>query len=205
MNLKTPPKVDSSSTDALLVDFCEERGLDLALAQEAGLCGVEEVGPYMGMLAIPYQKRDGGVWITRYKTFEETIRYLDEPGANTHLYNPQHLGPHTPEVWFCEGEIDTLILWQLGVPAVGMSGSTKFQSPIFRAAYSQLFNRARIIAATDGDKAGDEAYNDLVDVFGAGVKRLAVPKGMDINDWYLSDRQGLEEAIHELQGQGYDR
>ena len=206
MKITTPQKVASSSIDLVpdvvnplgdppLVNFCIERGLVLEIAAKAGLHYPQE-GEYAGMLAIPYQKRHGGVWTTRYKTGHDKPKYLSEAGAPFHLYNPQHLGPPDDQIWFCEGELDTLILWQYGVPAVGLGGSTMYQHPMFAQAFSLLFNRAEIIVATDNDSAGDAAYNDLCNVYGQQTKRLLIPEGIsDVNDWHLEDSKGLEKAI----------
>ena len=203
---KTPQQVDSSSTEeaGALAAFRQERGLDYNIAQQAGLHLVLDKTEYEGMLAIPYQKRSGGVWQTRYKTGHGKPKYLDEPGANLHLYNPQFLGPHSPEVWFTEGEIDALILWQLGIPAIGISGNTKYGTPEFQQSFKLLFNRARIVSAVDGDEAGEVAHKDLVQAFGPKVVRFKIPGGLDVNDYYLLDEKGMKDELDRLTNQDTD-
>jgi len=192
---KTPPKVDSSYIeDERMLAFCAGRNLDLVVAEQANLHFVEG-GEHDGMLAFPYQKRNGGVWQTRVKTGHDKPKYLDEPGALLHLYNPQFLGPHTDQVWFCEGEVDTLILWQYDVPAVGISGSAKYGTVEFQQSFKLLFDKAEIISAVDNDAAGDVAHQDLVKAFGPKVKRFKMPEGMDVNDWHLADSEGLRKEI----------
>jgi len=196
VKITTPQKVASSYSDEQLEEFAIERGLKWHIVEAASLHYMRDGGDYNNMLAIPYVKRNGGVWTTRYKTGHDKPKYLSEPGASFHLYNPQHLGPPDDQIWFCEGELDTLILWQYGVPAVGMPGSTMYQHPMFAQAFSLLFNRAEIIVATDNDSAGDSAYNDLCNVYGQQTKRLLIPEGIsDINDFHLEDTKGLANGI----------
>lgn len=195
-----PPKVGCSYTedgfgpDDDMEEFCRERGLERWVGIEAGLHYVDG-GEYDGMLAIPYQKRNGGDWQCRYKTGHDKPKYLDEPGASLHLYNPQHLGPHTDQVWFTEGEVDALILWQYDVPALGISGNTKYGTVEFQQSFKLLFDKAEIISAVDNDDAGDIAHQDLVKAFGPKVKRFKMPEGMDVNDWHLADSEGLRKEI----------
>lgn len=187
----------SSSREGLLVSFCEERGLDLGIAGQAGLY-VEESGDYAGWLAIPYPHLTGR-WGVRYRRLAHTggPKYMDVAGADLHLYNPQHLGPQSREVWFTEGEIDALILWQYGVPAIGMSGSTKYGHELFQEAWSLLFKKARVVIAVDNDDAGAKAAADIEKAF-RHAERLSLPDGFDINDFHLKDPSGLAREIRSM-------
>lgn len=197
LGTKTEPKVDSSSTDPRLIQFQQERELGRDIIEQAGLYYVDG-GKYDGMLAIPYQRRCGGdPWQTRYRTGHDSPKYLDEEGANLHLYNPQFIGPHSDEVWFTEGEIDALTLWEHGLPAVGISGNTKYGTPEFRQAFSLLFSSARVFMAVDMDAAGDVCVKDLKESF-PQAQRLIMPDGMDVNDWHKADRAEMEAAIERL-------
>jgi len=191
---ETALPTDSFFTDEL-ARFAEERGLEHHIIEAAGLYYDTESLAYRGMLAIPYQKRNGGVWQTRYKTGHDKPKYLDEPGANLHLYNPQHLGPHSPVVWWCEGEIDTLVMWQLGFPAIGMSGNTKYGHALFQQALVYLFREARQVCITDNDDAGEVAHQDLIKAFGPKVERYTLDPGFDVNDQYLQDPELFKKEL----------
>lgn len=176
-----------------LAEFCESRGLDLGVATQAGL-RIEDEGNYEGWLAIPYPHLTG-IWGTRYRRLDDGMpKYMDMPGAELHLYNPAGLGPHSDEVWFTEGELDTLILLQYGVPAIGLSGATKYAHPLFQQAWSLLFAKARIVIATDNDGAGNKAAQDIASVY-PHAGRFEMPDGYDINDWHLEDPDALASAI----------
>lgn len=194
--IETVPS-SSEVIDDRLASFCDSRGMDEWVAKAAGLY-VKDEGDYKGWLAIPYPHLTG-TWGERYRRLVEGRgpKYMDVQGAELHLYNPQHLGPQSREVWFTEGEIDALILWQYGVPAIGMSGSSKYGHELFQEAWKLLFNRATVVIAVDNDEAGHKAANDIERAF-RRVKRFDMPEGMDINDYHLKEGDTMRRQIDAL-------
>lgn len=177
-----------------LAAFCDERGLSLDIAGQAGLY-IEHDGDFSGWLAIPYPHVTG-TWGVRYRRLTNTggPKYMDLPGAELHMYNPQLLGPQSREVWFTEGEIDALILWQYGVPAIGMSGSSKYGNALFQEAWSLLFRKANVVIAVDNDEAGHKAANDIHRAF-PSASHFELPQGMDVNDWHLKEPEEMGRLI----------
>lgn len=180
-----------------LLRFLEERGISEEIASRAGLY-YETEGKFAGWIGIPYPNLKDK-WKVRYRRIGDgTPKYMDEPGAAPHLYNPQGLGPQTRTVWFTEGELDALILWQYGVPAIGVPGATVFGIPEFKLAWSLLWEKSNLVAAIDNDEAGNRAAHALIDVYGDRVRRLVLPEGMDVNDYHLKDPDGLRELIESV-------
>lgn len=196
MNVKANQPLTTPSSSNMET-FLANRGIQHEVAEKAGLY-VEEAGDYRGWLAIPYPHLTG-TWGVRYRRLvgEANPKYMDLPGAEMHLYNPQGLGPQSREVWFTEGELDALILWQYGVPAIGMSGASKYGTPIFQEAWALLFRRAKVVIAVDNDDAGHKAAADLAKAFPQAI-RFDMPDGWDINDFHLKDPDGLRRAINAI-------
>lgn len=184
-------------TTPSFTEFLEKRHIQSDIAEKAGLY-VPEDGPWAGWLAIPYPHMSG-IWKTRYRRLDDgSPKYMDEKGAEPHLYNPQGLGPQTREVWFTEGELDALILWQYGVPAIGVPGAQVFDTKLFSEGWSLLFRRAQIFAALDNDEAGRRASQSLSKVFGDKVVGLELPDGLDVNDLHIKAPDELRRMIEEV-------
>lgn len=193
VNRVRPSPVSIATDPVGLEQFAAERGLPLDFLGEQGLHIVADIShPMQGWLAFPYPHVTG-IWKHRYKNMTPLglPKYLDEDGADVHLYNPQRLGPNVDALVLTEGEMDTLVLTYLGFPAVGVSGTQAF-----RPAWKLLFQHALVVIAFDADKAGDEAAARALDEFAPRSARLRPPEGMDINDWYLDDRDQLTRAVH---------
>jgi hypothetical protein len=88
----------------------------------------------------------------------------------------------------CEGETDTLTLWQVGNPAIGVPGASMVKSTL-RPELLQGFDH--ILVFRDNDAwAGEKFSKAAADVaVSAGVEkvRIIVPPGdcKDVNDWYM--------------------
>ena len=183
-----------------LKELADERGLAEGTLDWAGLVVVED-GQYDGWYGIPYRNATG-IWKWRYRHPDRDGRpkYQDEFGAKFHLYNPGVLGPGHPEVWFCEGEFDTLVLWELGVPAIGIHGTanvgTEDDSEEGRVpkSWALLFENSKVTVAFDNDEAGHRAGRRLA----AGLNGVMFEPWAnygDLNEWYKADPVGLERAV----------
>lgn len=170
-----------------LSEFAASRGFQPSELEEYGV-RVEE-----DEVVIPI-RAGHHVWYERTHRPGGKPKYLSPKGAETHLYNPLGLGPHSEEVWIAEGEFDTLALIAAGAPALGILGVGNFYTP-----WAHLFSGARIIVAFDPDKAGEEAADKIAGLFPQGVERFEVPPPYgDINDWLKADRRGLTKAVLEF-------
>lgn len=120
-------------------------------------------------------------------------KYMGPKGEPSHLYNPLGLGPHSPEVWIAEGELDTLSLITVGAPALGVLGASNFTKE-----WWHLFFAAEIVMALDPDDAGKKAMEQWAVYFQvAGTNwRIFDPSPYeDINDFFVQDSEGLEAKV----------
>ncbi len=180
-----------------LDEFAKQRGLSRNMLANYGvrIAGPNEYLP--GWVAFDYPHLTG-IWHTRFRNPEanDGRRWMVEPGTGTHLYNPTLAGPDASEIWFTEGEVDTLTLAALGLRAIGLPGAALGSS--FRREWKFLFDGAFIVVAFDNDEAGQEAAKKVKHAFEPQSALFLPPEGMDINDWWLDDPDGLRQAIYEF-------
>ena len=186
-----------------LEELADARGLDVETLTWAGVECVTG-GRYDGWFAIPYVNATGTGKV-RYSIPEpgERPKLLDEPGATFHLYNPGRLGPGTPEVWFAEGEFDTLTLAELGLDTIGIHGTENVEADEAedrevdpkKEAWSILFEGSFVVVAFDNDDSGVRAARRLARGLGGTVFDEWNDDYNDLNDWYIADAEGLDRAI----------
>jgi DNA primase len=86
-------------------------------------------------------------------------KYLSEPGEESRLYHPEGFFRHERFICLCEGEIDTMIAVQAGLPAVGVPGANAWGKFFYRAfdGYDDVF----ILTDMD-DKGAGQGFADKV-------------------------------------------
>ena len=176
--------------------FAKSRGFDPDFLASFGvhLAGQDE--DKTGWVAIPYPHLSG-VWHVRYRNVgTEGPKYFAPAGSSTHLYNPLHLGPNADEVWFAEGEFDTLALIAAGQPAIGIPGA-RVAKKVFASEWRLLFDSAQVVVGFDPDEAGEAASVRLAQAF---APRSTVfnryPDGVgDWNDWWRTDPDGMIASL----------
>jgi DNA primase len=95
-----------------------------------------------------------------------------------------------------EGEMDTIVLSGCGVDAVGIPGAN--HDHLFKRTWVHMFHGADVVLCLDGDDHGRAAGLRLRDGFashGIAVTMVDVPDGLDINEWYVEDPDGLRQAL----------
>lgn len=137
---------------------------------------------FEGWLAIPYLGIHGEVLKLRFRCIEEHdhkavghSKYADLKHARTRLYNVPAVLEAEDYIAICEGEMDALILQQLGIPAVAVPGASNWQ-PHYRRIL-QGFDKIYVFG--DNDDAGRD--------FNIAVQRSlrqakAVKLDMDVTD-----------------------
>lgn len=142
-------------------DYLENRGLDLETITEYQLGEVVEPFPghehLAGWLCIPYLDKDGVPLKLRFRRLDGMgePKYMDLSGALPRLYNVGAIHRAVNQgdtIHLTEGELDALILEQLGMPAVAVPGAQAWR-PHHRRMLSG-FNVVHIWS--DPDKAGHE-------------------------------------------------
>jgi DNA primase len=108
-------------------------------------------------------------------------------GSVPSLYNPDALERTDVPALLLEGPIDTLsaMQWVPDVAPVGVFGAGGF-----KAEWAAPLRGRDVWVALDPDEAGEkgavETMRELVKA-GAWPRRLAMPPGMDMNDWMLAE------------------
>ena len=186
-------------SSSVLSTFARDRGFPESWLTNYGVHVSPSDGERPGWIAIPYLNKTGN-WGNRYRNptpLDKRDRYWNPPGQDTHLYNPGHVGFADEVVIFCEGEMDTLVLLNLGFPAVGIPGVGQTDR-MFNSAWIHLFAGAEVYIMMDGDEYGRDAAHRLREGFdsrGVKAKIIEVPDNHDINSWYNEDKEALIETV----------
>lgn len=171
-------------------DWLLRRGLRDSTIQEAllGYDGEAITIPYLN----PPLDEQPSVRMIRRRHLTGNIKYTTPKGGSTHLYGVVYTT--ASKVCICEGEFDSLILRQMGYPAVAIPGVSSFKSE-----WKYLFAWTdELTVIMDGDEAGRSAAGKLASILGPVVNTMRVarlPEGKDINDLYLEDKEKLREII----------
>jgi len=140
---------------------------------------------YRHTLLFPYFDQAGQAIYLQARSIdpETKPKELSLAGAIPIPYNIRVLDEVPGQIYLCEGVIDTLTLIEQGFPAVGVPGTGNF-----KPAWVTLFKNKTVHVAFDPDAPGESGAKkamDILSVHGVEVKRLAPPRGMDLNDWFL--------------------
>ena len=114
-------------------------------------------------------------------------RWRSMRGGVPGLYNADALERADVPVMLCEGPIDTLSAaqWVPDVAPVGVFGAGGFKDE-----WAAPMRGREVWVAFDPDAAGDKGSATTMRTLvaaGAWPKRVAMPSGMDVNEWYLAE------------------
>ncbi len=145
-----------------------------------------------GCLVLPYEDGLGRVRSVRYRPlYPSEAKYLSVKDDKAHVFAVR--ATDNPTVYVCEGEIDAMTLWQVGLRAAGIPGATAWKDE-----WRWLFRNAeRVVLCFDPDDAGIRAasriWQSLSVVTDVDVVRF--PPGLDVNDVY---RRFGPDALREM-------
>ena len=189
--------------------WLEERGIDLDHARYEGL-GVVRDQPsihdgYRGRLAIPYITEYGVVAMSfrclrDHKCKEAQIgesdgkaiycsKYKKIKGQETHLYGVRSFDEASDWIAITEGELDSLVLRQIGIPAIAIPGAENWKDHWSNV----LEDMSRIYVFADADTAGKKMFDRVRDKVSLPVIRVKLPEGEDVNSTYV--KYGAESLI----------
>jgi hypothetical protein len=171
-------------------DFLRSRGLSHSTVVRFHLGYVGDLQTWhdrhrRGCLVLPYEDGAGRVRSVRYRPLYQlpdgAPKYLTTTGDRAHIFAVR--ATDNPVVHVCEGEIDTMTLWQIGLRAVGIPGAGAWKPD-----WKWLFrNTERVVLCMDPDPAGERAtinlLKDLRSITDVDVAQL--PRGVDVNDYLL--------------------
>lgn len=134
---------------------------------------------YENRLAIPYITKAGVVDI-RFRAMDNSEpKYLGFPGAETRLYNVNAYFEASDWICVCEGEIDTITLSVIGLPAMGVPGVKNLKPHHYRI----LSDFDKVYVFSDGDQAGKDFAKDIARKI-SGVVAVTLPDNEDVNSLY---------------------
>jgi hypothetical protein len=186
----------------LAADYLDGRGITEDTAVSARLGVVDE--PIHGdseaayrRLVIPFVTRSGVVDL-RYRCIRGhdcaeagCPKYLGRPGSSLRLYNVGSLVTAGDTICVTEGELDALILDQLGFDAVGQPGAESWKGH-----WTRLFEDfSRIVVFGDGDDAGRRFLKSWKERFPQSVEMVQLPQGEDVNSMYLLEGESYFRNI----------
>lgn len=126
-----------------------------------------------GYLTIPYMT-NGNVVQIRGRKFGESsqgAKYKTPSGQKARLFNTD-LVWDAPEVVLTEGELDAVVLEQLGYAAVGVPGAVSWQD-----AWNDYFQKARkVFIVFDNDTAGEAGAEKVARSVGSRTRIVRMPE-----------------------------
>lgn len=147
--------------------------------------------PAVGMVSIPYLRPVGvvGLRFRRPPERETGPKYWAPAGTKTGVFNTEPIITGGTWAVICEGEFDTMIAAQCGLPAVGIPGVANWKDH-----YPNLFDgfqRVLILADNDDNGQGQNFAESVAQHVPDPIVRL-MPPGHDVNSYYLEvGREGL--------------
>lgn len=187
----------------MAAEYLAGRGITEETAVSARLGVVD--GPVYGdphakglRLSIPYQTRSGIVDI-RYRCLrkhdcklEGCSKYLGGAGISPRIYGVEDLV--SAAAWICvtEGELDCVILHQLGIKAIGLPGANQWKQH-----WRRLFEDfSRIIVFGDGDDGGRGFLKRWQEEFPHSVEAVQLDGKKDVTDIFmLKGREFFDNII----------
>jgi 5S rRNA maturation endonuclease (ribonuclease M5) len=186
-------------------EWLAARGIDLEHARFEGLGVVRNPTAmhegYEGRLAIPYITEFGVVnmsfrCLRNHKCRDEgCVKYLKRKGAESDLYGVRAFDDARDWIGVCEGELDSLILRQIGIPAVSNPGAKNWKE--WWPNVFEDFSRVYVFA--DADDAGDgmyERFSDGLSKTSASVIKVKLPAGEDVNSTYV--KHGADAILRRI-------
>lgn len=188
-----------------LTDRLIAKGYSLKDQRNAGLRTTNQEGKeyplFWDRIMIPYEQRG----------YTVTVRGKQYPKGNTlqakntsiYLFGVDNLLGHK-EVYICEGEMDCMLLDQMGFPSCAIPGAGSFQEH-----WKPWFDGAlRVFVVLDSDKAGTAGAHKIQSMLGekAKIVELPVPDGettTDIGEYFQRDKhskQEFEKLIADVRG-----
>lgn len=177
--------------------FFQERGMTEETVKRFQL-GVVPDGDvdypdHAGYLCIPYLTPTGFVDLRfRNPDPEGKPKYKSLPGAGPRMFNPSAVLQASDTLIAAEGEMDTMILSQVGLHAIGIPGASAWRKP-FELAIHGFDN---IIICEDGDDGG--AGKGLTGTIMKGLDWAKTVRfdGTDVNDFFLEHgAQALRDKV----------
>lgn len=150
---------------------------------------------FRGRLAIPYLT-PVGVSQIRFRSLEEDpkVKYDQEKGQRTPLFNVRDLHKSDPWIAVCEGELDTVVMsGVVGIPAIGIPGVDHWNTN--KMIWSRLLqDYETVYVCLDGDDAGRKIQDEVARLV---ENPVVLDIRGDVNDMVMNEGP---ESVLELMG-----
>src|SRR6476659_470332 len=174
------------------VEYLATRGISREHAATAGLGVVTgEVVDHehlTGRLAIPYMTPAGPVNMS-FRCIKPHLcgasgcpKYMQSEGLGANLYYVKAFEEAEDFICLAEGEIDALTLNICGIPALGVSGSSKWEPH-----WTEILDDFQYVyVMVDGDDAGEKFGTKVIKAVQHAV-RIRMQPGEDVNSMYVKN------------------
>lgn len=144
---------------------------------------------FVNRIILPNMKRGEVVHLTGRSAGIAEPKYLHLPGKIQHLFNEDALDFES--VIVTEGPFDCMAAVQYGYHAVASNGTSGFKS-----GYAKKFQQCKTVyVCMDGDAPGRAAAVRIAEALGSKAKIVALPEGVDVNDFFLKHRKDDFEVL----------
>ncbi|MDG9711130.1 toprim domain-containing protein [Streptomyces sp. DH10] len=136
-----------------------------------------------GYISVPYLTRAGIVSVRFRRIGDgEGPKYRSVPGDPPRIYNANALLEPSDFIAICEGEFDTAITRQVGIPAVGIAGVSAWKDYFARC--FKGYKAVYILADAD-DKGQGMEFAEKVAPQINNARISPMPGGHDVNSFFL--------------------
>lgn len=181
----------------LVLPYLAARGITEETARRFRLGYVDEAAPdderFQHRLVIPYLRppltKSGRPLVLGHRfrdTSGGTPKYLSTPGSPPRLFNVRPFFSGTSRIGITEGELDAVILDQIGCPGTGVPGATSW-NPIWARLFEDFDD---ILILCDADEAGRNFGNTVSESLGRG--RIVTMPVDDVNSTFLHPDYGAD-------------
>lgn len=135
-----------------------------------------------GCIRIPIDER-----FSKYRRDPKDDRkpkYLYDKGGSIQLYGLDKLTGDEKEIVVTEGELDTLVLWSMNIPAVSSTGGAM----TFKEEWRDQLPNAQFYICYDNDDAGADGAVKTQKILGPDSKIILIPETVGVKD--ISDFVG---------------
>jgi len=176
--------------------YLEARGISKEDADTAGLGVVtgeiEDHAHLRGRLAIPYMT-DTGVVAMNFRCLQAHScksvpgheKYMVPAGQRSYMYGVRTYHDARDTICVTEGELDALVLHNMKIPALGISGAKKWKPHWGKI----LDDFARVVILSDGDESG-KVLASAVKAAVPWATNVRMPKGEDVGSMYIKEGPG---------------
>lgn len=164
--------------------YLQARGIDPEGSPDAPLLGyVADPAPgheqYTGRLAVINRCLDGHVVGMKFRAINDTdgVKYLGLTGLEARLYNLHALSLGGTRIHVTEGELDAVLLQQMGFPAVAVPGANTWRTHTWRL----LEGYEEVVVVRDNDGPGERLAQQIA-ATDLPVRVVTPPVGNDVGE-----------------------